>query len=163
MEKSIFNKIYNQYGHEIRRHIYYRSGDEEISNDITQETFIKIWQNNYTYHESKIRALLYKIAIELFLDYLRKQKTKTDYLSSLEFQLKSNSSFHPEDEDELDQERLKQCESALEVLSEKERIVFLMNKVDGYTQKEIADLLNISIKTVEKRIKIAKDKLSTRI
>jgi RNA polymerase sigma-70 factor (ECF subfamily) len=43
-------------------------------------------------------------------------------------------------------------EKALSKLSESQRIAFLMNRIDGKKYKEIAEILNISVKAVEKRI-----------
>jgi len=69
-----FKYIYSQYGHAIREYIYYRSGDINISDDITQDTFIKVWEKKIVYDEKKTKSLLYKISNGLFIDHIRKIK-----------------------------------------------------------------------------------------
>lgn len=154
MDRKLFKKIYDQWAGEIRRYIYYRSGNEEIANDITQETFIKIWEKNFTYNPKKIRALLYKIAGGLFLDHLRKEKFEADYIEHLKFRFKETS-----DANKNNEYYKQQCELALRVLTEKERSVFLMNRMEGFKYREIAENMNLSIKTVEKRMSSALKKL----
>ncbi|MEA3443447.1 MAG: sigma-70 family RNA polymerase sigma factor [Bacteroidota bacterium] len=154
MDKVLLKNIYEQYAGEIRRYIYYRLGNEDIANDILQDTFIKLWSNKYTYYPDKIRALLYKIAGGLFLDYIKKEKVHADYIEHLKFRFKENS-----EEDEQNQEFIERCENAMIVLTEKERTVFLMNKMEGYKYKEIAENLNLSVKAVEKRMSNAIKKI----
>lgn len=154
MNKKEFRDIYDKYGRTIRSYLYYRSGNEEIANDLTQDTFVKLWEGNYKYHPEKTKALLYKMAGGLFLDYLRKNKSEADNIEHFKFKLKE-SSHH----DENAEQYRKKCELALKSLTEKERTVFLMNKMEGLIYKEIAACLEISVKAVEKRMSKALKKL----
>ena len=156
LTKEEFRHIFDQHGQSIRNYVYYRSGNTAVADDITQETFIKIWEKNFLYEPQKIKALLYKIAGGLFLDYVRHQKTESKYAEELKFTMKQGV------EKTEDNELLrKKCEAMLKVLTEKERTVFLMNRKDEFTYKEIATALNISVKAVEKRMSTALKKLKT--
>jgi len=53
--------------------------------------------------------------------------------------------------------------STINDLGEKNRMVFLMNRIDGLTYNEIADNLGLSVKAIEKRMKNALDDLKTKI
>ncbi len=154
MTEEQFKNIYNQYGRAIRNFIYYRSGDTEISDDITQETFIKVWEKQFVYDEKKTKSLLYKIANGLFIDHIRKNKIGSEYIQELRFHLKNN--VESSEENEL---LLQKCEKALANLSEKERVVFLFSRKDELKYREIAERLNISVKAVEKRMSQALKKL----
>ncbi len=154
MNKKEFKDIYDKYGKSIRNYLYYRSGSEELANDLTQDVFVKLWEGNYKYHSEKNKALLYKIAGGLFLDYHRKTKSEADYIAHFKFKLKDSSS-----PDENAKHYRKKCELALKSLTEKERTVFLMNKMEGLIYKEIAECLEISVKAVEKRMSKALKKL----
>ncbi|MBI9073510.1 MAG: RNA polymerase sigma factor [Melioribacteraceae bacterium] len=154
MTKEQLKKIYNLYGRSIRNYIYYRSGNIDISDDITQETFIKVWEKQFEYDEQKNKSLLYKIANNLFIDYVRKNKIKTEYLDELKFKFK-NDIEASEENDVL----MKKCEKALADLTEKEKIVFLMSRKDQLKYKDIADRLGVSIKTVERRMSQALKKM----
>ncbi|NPE28831.1 RNA polymerase sigma factor [Methanococcoides sp. SA1] len=154
LNKEEFRNIYSIYGRSIRAYLYYRSGEEEMANDLTQDTFVKLWEGDFQYQPDKIKALLYIIAGGLFLDYMRKTKLEADYIAHFKFKLKDSSS-----PDENAENYRKKCELALQSLTEKERTVFLMNKMEGLIYKDIADCLEISVKAVEKRMTKALKKL----
>lgn len=157
MTEEQFKHIYSQYGRAIREYIYYRSGDTNISDDITQETFIKVWEKEFVYDEQKTKSLLYKIANGLFIDHIRKNKIGNEYIQELKLKLKNDVGSNEENE------ILRQkCEKALSNLSEKERVVFLMNRKDELKYREIAARLNISVKAVEKRMSQALKKLKVK-
>lgn len=154
MTKNHFKIIYEDHVEAIRSYIYYRSGDMDLSDDITQETFIKAWNKRNRIEFKNIKPLLYKISAGLFIDHVRKQKHRESFSDEIRFRLKSYL------EDSSQNEFWKQkCEKALQHLSEKERITFLMHKKDELPYKEIALRLNISIKAVEKRMSQALKKL----
>ena len=60
-------------------------------------------------------------------------------------------------------EYMQRLQSALESLSEDQRVTFLMNRIEGKKHQEIAEILGISRKAVEKRIYTALDKLRKQI
>ena len=154
MTKDNFKYIYNQHVSAIRNYIYYRSADAVLADDITQETFVKIWEKDFVYQEEKIKSLLYTIANGLFLDYVRKQKIQTEYVTEIKFHLKTQL------EEPIQTEILKRkCEKALVNLNEKERLVFLMSRKDELKYTEIAERLNLSVKAIEKRMTNALKKL----
>lgn len=158
MTSQQFKNIYQQYGRAIRNYVYYRSGNTAVADDIVQETFIKVWEKDLHFEPTKIKSLLYKIANNLFIDYVRRHKIETDYVENLKFTLKSHV------EQTTDHEIYRQkCEKALKDLTEKERTVFLMSRKDQLKYHEIAECLNISTKAVEKRMKNALLKLKNSI
>lgn len=154
MTKEQLKHIYDQYGIAIRNYVYYRSGDATISDDITQETFIKVWEKQFIYDIKKTKSLLYKIANGLFIDHVRKNKIETEYVEELKFKIKTE--VQQSDDNEI---LLLKCQKALTSLSAKERIVFLMSRKDELKYREIAERLSISVKAVEKRMSLALKKL----
>ena len=75
-----------------------------------------------------------------------------------------NINFNVEyNDDQISEERRNKFNLALSKLNEKQRSVLLMKKIDGYTNKEIAVYLNISIKAVEKRMTQAIKNLKNQI
>lgn len=158
MSKEEFKYIYDQYFDVIRNYIYYRSGNAELATDIAQETFIKVWEKQFEYKEGQIKALLYKIASDYFINHLRHKKITEENITELKFRMIDSNA----EDEEMDVLKVK-YEKALAKLPEKQRIVFLMNKMGNYTYKEISDDLNLSVKAIEKRmskaIKMLKDEL----
>ncbi len=93
-----FKNLYNQYFESIRNYIYYRSGNKDLANDISQETFIKVWKKRTEINKEKIKALLYKIAGDEFINYLRKEKLKRQYFEKyLKFKIENNNDNQDEE------------------------------------------------------------------
>jgi len=140
-----FKSLYDKYFDSIRRYIYYRSGDKELSNDLAQDTFMQIWKKKFKITDEGLKNLIYKIANQMFLNFIKQKKNNENLLKNINFNVEYN-------DDQISEERRNKFNLALSNLNEKQRSVLLMKKIDGYTNKEIAVYLNISIKAVEKRM-----------
>ncbi len=159
MNQRTFKNLFDQYFERVRNYIFYRCGDPELATDITQETFMRIWDKKLTPDKGKEKALLFKIAGDIFIsDYRKKQ-------SALKFAgIAKQENNNPSADDEINYNELKaKYEKSLSAMNEKQRIVFLMSRNDGLTYKDIAENLEISVKAVEKRmheaLKYLKDQL----
>lgn len=151
MTQEEFKYLFNKHFDSIRNYIYFRCGDEELATDIAQESFMRIWEKNFDYEEKPTKSLLYKIASDLFISKYRKEKVAMNYLMKLESNIENNSP-----ENQLEYQELKNnYETALKNLSEKQRVVFLMSRMEGLKYQEIAERLNLSLKAVEKRMTYA--------
>lgn len=145
MGSEEFKSLYDKYFDSIRRYIYYRSGDKELSKDLAQETFMQIWKKKFKITDEGLKNLIYKIANQMFLNFIKQKKNNENLLKNINFNVEYN-------DDQISEERRNKFNLALSNLNEKQRSVLLMKKIDGYTNKEIAVYLNISIKAVEKRM-----------
>lgn len=149
MTKEEFRHIFDQYFEMVRNYLYYRSGDAELATDLAQDTFLNIWEKKNNKREVS-KALLFKIAGDLFISYHRRNKLRENYRedSKKSFTLKVS-----EPADEMEYKELKnKYENALRVLPEGQRVVFMMSRMDEMTYAEIAESLNVSVKAVEKRM-----------
>ena len=74
-----FGKIYDILVKPVYRYIYYRV-DKHIAEDLTEETFLKVWQNLSKYKAGKhpFSAWIFKIAHNLVCDYYRKNETASE-------------------------------------------------------------------------------------
>ncbi len=151
--------MFDQHFDAIRNYIYYRSGDADLATDLAQEVFMHLWEKQPDYHPKATVGLLYKMASDEFISHYRRQKLELNYKSALSFKLQDVSP-----EEELEYKELQQkYEKVLAGLSEKQRVVFLMSRMDGLKYHEIAERLRISVKAVEKRMKYALDDLKSKI
>jgi RNA polymerase sigma-70 factor (ECF subfamily) len=152
MTKENFKQLYDEYFDAIRRYLYYRSNDSELATDIAQEVFMKAWEKQISYEPNRTKSLLYKMAGDMFVSQVRKNKVADKYRDTinLEFNLDQGP------DEKLEYEELKQhYERTLAGLSEKQRTVFLMSRLEEMTYNEIAQRLELSVKAVEKRMGLA--------
>ena len=151
MTKEDFKKLFDEHFEQVRSYMFYRSGDTELATDIAQETFLKIWEKQNKIDDDRVKGLLFKIANNLFVSYYRKEKRSFEFFKHYELDDKSRTP-----EEELVFSQLKENYSqALEKMPEKQRTVFLMSRVDQLTYNEIAKMVGVSVKAVEKRMRLA--------
>lgn len=159
MSRDEFKLIFDRHFDAVRNYIYYRSGDAELATDIAQDTFLKVWEKQFEYIPEKILGLLYKISSDLFISRYRHEALKTKFANSVSLEQVVHT---PEDALAYNELQTK-YEKALADLNEKQRVVFLMSRNDGLKYYEIADRLGLSVKAVEKRMKIALDYLKEKL
>lgn len=123
-------------------------GSVELAEEIVGDVFCSIWKNRKSIQvHTSIQAYMYTSARNRSLDYLRKLKrTKT---TDLEHAHAIPSTDEPQDERMENQALAKRVEQAVHALPPQCRTIFLLNREKGLKYREIADHLNISIKTVE--------------
>lgn len=151
MTKEAFKTLFDQNFDAVRNYLYYRSGDAELSTDLAQETFLKIWEKQLGAGHSNIKGLLFKIAGDLFVSHFRREKT----FSTIRFNLKSTDEGISPEEQMMFEEMKTRYEIALAGLPEKQRTVFLMSRLDQLKYHEIAERLGLSVKAIEKRMNLA--------
>lgn len=159
IEKKEFIEMFNRLYSPVRNFIYYQTGDKDLADDLAQDTFSKIWEKRETVRQETAKSLVYTIASNLCKNRFEHNKIVFEFASSFR---QSEVSASPEFEMEMKEfnERLKM---AINKLNEKNRTVFLMNRIDGFTYNEIADSLGLSVKAIEKRMKNALDELKQQI
>jgi RNA polymerase sigma factor (sigma-70 family) len=153
LTREEFKNTFDSHFESIRNYIYYRSGDKELANDVAQETFLRYWEklSGKDDGSGNVKGLLYKIAGDIFISSYRRKKTAMNFPAA---QNKEESGHSPEEQMTY-KELLKTYENALANLPEKQRVVFLLNRMEGLKYHEIAVNLRLSVKAVEKRMKNA--------
>jgi len=157
--KEQFKTLFDSYFDDIRRYLYYRSGDETLSTDLAQDTFMRIWEKEMTLMPGSDAGLLYKIAGDLFVSHTRRDKLRKEAPERIRFE---QSGRTPEEELQF-KELQEKYEKALIKLPENQRVVFLMSRMEELTYPEIAARLSLSVKAVEKRMTGALSRLKKEI
>ena len=143
-----FERIFAEWYLQLRNYIYYKSGDMQVAEDIVQDAFMKVWEKRESIRQDSIGSLLYKIAGNIFLNRIDHQKVQLKFTTGYSFTEHSEGPDYDLEMKEFD-ERLRK---SLSDLDEKNRTVFLMNRIDDLTYREIASALGLSQKAVEKRM-----------
>lgn len=130
-----------------------------MATDIAQDTFLRIWEKQMMVDPKTVKGLLLKIAGDLFISQYRRDQVAFNFFNTFQ---PANKSTTPEDELNF-QELKKAYEKALESMPEKQRTVFLMNRIDELKYKEIADRLELSVKAIEKRMSQALEHLKIQL
>ena len=157
MTSTEFKYLFDNHFDAVKNYIYYRSGDTHLATDIAQDTFLKVWEKQLKIKEKKEKALLFKIAGDLFISNYRKNKNALQFKLQLKTEINKQSP-----EDKMQFEELKSTfETALARMPEKQRVVFMMSRMENLTYNEIATTLGISTKAIEKRMKNALDYLKS--
>lgn len=151
LTRKEFKYCFDEYFDAIRNYVYYRSNDSDLATDLAQDVFMKIWEKQFDFEETRTKSLLYKMASDAFISHLRKNQVSDKYLGSIEL------SYNGQDPQKaLQYTELKaRYQKSLTELPENQREVFLMSRADELTYKEIAERLGLSIKAVEKRMSLA--------
>ena len=154
-EEQLFENLYKRHSKNLFDFLYYKFGAQLNPQDKVQDAFIKLWQNCRKIPPSKAKSFLFTTANNLMLNAAAHEKVVLRYRKIPQ---KNTTNETPEfvlQEKEYHQK----LQMALAKLTDAQRVAFLMNRVEGKRFKEIADLLNISTKAVEKRIYGALKKL----
>jgi RNA polymerase sigma-70 factor (family 1) len=158
-----FDRIFVDWYSQIRNYIYYKTGDIQVAEDIVQDAFLKIWERKETIKTATVKSLLFTIANNLFLNRIEHQKVLFKFVEESNITEFSTPADYDLEMKEFDDK----LQSALAELDEKNRTVFLMNRIDDLTYKEIALNLGLSQKAVEKRmgkaLSFLKEKLDVKI
>ena len=141
--------------------------NQEDAEDISQEVFIQVFQSISSFRgESKLSTWIYRIAVTKSLDELKKRNRKKR-ITTLGRILKLDEVVHflgggskPDDIFEKN-EKMGFIMQALDKLPDNQRVAFTLSKIEGYSNPEIAEIIQTTIDSVESLVKRAKRTLQT--
>lgn len=145
-EKSMYDKIY--------RYCYYRLGQAQTAEDITQEAFLRLWESRTYREQGKALQYLYTAARHLCIDEYRRCKAQP-LTQELEGQLAAEPGLEPELRLGLRQ--------ALETLEESERELLALRYGSEMPLGELAKMLGMSRFAARRRITAALEKLRAQL
>jgi RNA polymerase sigma factor (sigma-70 family) len=133
--------------------------------DITQEVFVKVHQHLHKYDSavSSLKTWIYRIAINQSLDFLkaRRASKRFAFITSL---FKNGSEAEPVHFNHPgvaleDKEELKALFGMINRLPGRQKTVLILSKIEERSQKEIAEIMGLSVKAVESLLQRAKENL----
>jgi RNA polymerase sigma-70 factor (ECF subfamily) len=159
ISESDYYCIIEQYQDIIRRFVGVTVKDQWVSDDLTQETFIKAYKRIDSLKDiSKIKSWLIRIAYNLCLDYFKNaSKNRIDGWDSIEEVFASN--ILPMGK-QLERDEMSQCvQEKMLLLPQTYRTILCLFDIAGLTHSEIAEVLDINVSNVKVRLHRARAKM----
>ena len=152
-DRKAFNQLVEAYQSPIRRFFFnLTGGDEDLSKDLAQDTFVKAWLNIGSFRAAaKFSTWLYRIAYNTFYDYERARKPSVGLdAETLAYRLTADAPDHDFGID---------LAQALKVLKEDERTAMLLFYMEDQPIEKIATVMNCPAGTVKSHLHRGKEKL----
>lgn len=150
--ESVFKSVFESHFKLLRNFLVFKFKNVERAEDVAQNAFVILWENCGTIKPEQAKSFLFTTAIRLTLNMIKHDKVVINF----ELRSKPKATHHESPEFLLLEDELQiQLEKAINGLPEKQRTVFLMNRLENQSYAEIATLLDLSVKTVEKRMHLA--------
>ena len=149
-----FEKVYFENYTYLCQSIYRFVRDEEITKDIVQDVFLNYWKkiNELRIHESP-KAYLKRACINQALNYLKETERRKNRESNYAEEINQSKNIAERPDVKLmTGETSSNINNAIEKLPQACRTAFLLSRHELKSYKEIANLMNISVNTVEKHI-----------
>lgn len=158
-DQAAYQDVVRQHFKPISHYAFRMLGNQKDTEDITQETFLKLWINASTWRveKAKLSTWLHRIAHNLCVDYLRKHGRVQTQDSFSEHESADEGIV---DKDALTEaEKLNILDTALSQLPEGQRSAIMLCTIQNFSNKEAATIMDISVKALESTIARAKRSL----
>jgi len=149
-----FHELYERYSRDVYRFALYLSGDAALADDITSETFIKVWSSPEPVRMATVKAYLLTIARNVWLMELRRGSRRQELDESI-----ADATQTITRRLELKSE-LNKVLRALQELPALDRAALLMRADEGLAYEEIAFALGIPVATAKVKVHRARLKLA---
>ena len=158
-DKQAFGEIVKTYQKMVARTVKGMLGDSVYADDVGQEVFIKLYYSLPEFRgEARLSTYIQKIAVNLTLNEIKRRKRFFSIFS----QKGNNEMFEYEIADQDNQERRETSEivnKALQAMDPKFRIILTMRMLQGYSTKEVAEILDLPMGTVLSRLSRAQKQI----
>lgn len=149
-DRSAFEQIYNNYWSKLYIYAYNILRDRQASEDIVQEVLVSLWLKRKVLEINSLNAFLFTSVRYQVLKYIRSGKVRENFFLEIE-QISESTAIELITEKNIND----MIDIHVTKLPARCREIFLMSRKQHLSNKEIAERLNISSKTVENQITIA--------
>lgn len=169
--KESIQYLVNNYQKNVIKTAYYFVANMEDAEDLSQEVFLEILKSVGRFKKNaSLYTWIYRITVNKSLDHLRSKKRRNVLHQLGTFIKVSNDGTNRNDTEPAvmdnrndDKEKRKILDNAVNSLPENQKIAFILNKYDELSYKEIAEIMNLSLSSVESLIHRAKMNLQKKL
>ena len=158
--EEAFCSFMERYSSRLYHYVFALIGQKEPAEEVVSDVFYEVWKNRKTLGGiENMNAWIQTITYRKAISYLRKETGKTE----LSLDGIGDFIFAPiqsPDEAMISKEEMEKINNAIQQLPPKCKHVFFLAKIEGLPYKEIADILNISVKTINNHIAFALEEIA---
>ena len=150
-DEAAFKKVMELFKNKIYNYLRLMTNDDQLAEELTQDTFVKVYFKGHTIKTGNLRAWIYTIATNLARSEFRKRKVKAMF--SIGDVAESHFSYLPTLDDEIEVQQM------IASLPEKYRVPIIMKEIDRFSFEEIAQIMDKPVGTVKTLVFRAKNHL----
>ena len=160
-DENAYVELVNRFKDKLTNFVYYLLKDEELSEDIVQDTFIKLYEKKHYYKPvAKFSTWIYTIARNLANTELRKKnRTKIMYLSQMNYNKKKHD-LKSKDQSLIskieNEYLLNELHSAIDRLPDNYKTAIILRDIQGLSYEEISNIVEVPLGTIKSRINRAR-------
>lgn len=149
--QKAFEDLFNKYYQTLCDFSYMMTSNKSLAEEVVADVFANIWIKRKKIHIDKnLQSYLFKSTKNLTISYIRKNKKPIVFFDEDTFF--SQSLFVNQEVKKTKKEMKVEAENLLKIVPERSREVFILHRYNELKYKDIAEMLNISVKTVEKHM-----------
>jgi RNA polymerase sigma-70 factor (family 1) len=162
-DQQAYNDLFLHFYYSLQQFAFSFLKSKQLSEETVSDVFIKIWEKRARLHTiTNLKLYLFTSTRNTALNYLKKQKGLQN-LPVEDYWVELNSVFFDPEQLMVTAEMINKVQKAVNDLPPKCKMIFKLVKEEGLKYKEVASLLNLSIKTVENQMTIALKKIGIEI
>jgi RNA polymerase sigma-70 factor (ECF subfamily) len=157
-DHAAFNHLLTRHLDSIHRYLTRLAGSAADADDLAQETFMRVWLNAHSYQPGRVAVTtwIHRIAHNACVDELRRRRSMTALEAAPE------PATGERNGDQVT-ERLEHLEAALGSLPEAQRSALVLSRIQGFSNRESAQIMNLSVRALESLLARARRKLRSRL
>jgi len=156
-DEAAFEALYQRHRRSVFNVAYRLLGNSDSADDVAQEVFVKLYISPRAYRPSaKLSTWLYRVTYNACIDEIRKRRSRPSEMPDSEI---GHSPVSAMESDEL----ARAVKEAIASLPEKQRAAVVLQRYEGLSYQEIADVLKASVSAVESLLFRARESLKTKL
>lgn len=162
-DEKAFRQLFNHFASHLTRFAFSITQDKEAALEMMDEVFVKVWKNRSKLPDiTNLKTYLYTSIKNASLNYLS-QKARVHHNEFFDLDNLPFADHQSPEQMLIAKEIFKKISNAVDSLPPKCRIIFRLVREDGLKYREVAEILNISVKTVDAQMVIAVKKISEKV